>query len=355
MGTTLSSIHVYSEGAVRVYGFEFQSFSAGWQTYIGKLGDNVQQASVNEAKLISKRVNRPVLHYYIHDSDYIEFRFFQGGKCTVLYSDDEFVKSKNVYGIPALIGYGEGYKKRLSSILDCSDAEEKTRLLEEFFGVCLMPSEESIYDPYWLNRKRGDGLYTEYIKTQEAISGKGAPVGLKLVVEIKGKIYRSYFGDHTKKEHCYLFGYDAEGSDRLVPVRFAGERLEPIPKEEFGQGRMPFASEKSFYDFDGETMNGIVFNDKAPLPYKGRRIRLPGGSYPFGFDSKNRVVLSQKGRIAIMDEELKIIAKCPIKGEPADMVDDCILTTTGLSFCGYVYDPLSTVRIYKLIEKEENL
>ena len=355
MGTTLSSIHVYSERMVRVNGLEFQSFSVGWHTYIGKLSDNVPQVSVNEAKLISKKICFPVLHYYIHDSEYIEFRFFRGGKCTVLYSDDEFIKNKNICKIPELIGYGDEYKKRLEDILDCSDADEKTRLLEEFFGVCLLPDEEHISDPYWLRRERGDKLYAKYLKEQENISGEKAPISLKLVVEAKGKLYKGRFGDHSQKEHCYLFGYERKGSDELRPVRFVGDGLEPISTEEFDRGRSPITACNSFFDIDWETANGIIFNDKAPHPYRNKSVKLPGGTYPFGFDTSNNVILAQKGKIAIMNEELKIIAKCSIKGEPADMVGNYILTTTGLSFCGYVYDPLSTVRIYKLLEKDKIL
>lgn len=352
MGTTLSSIHILSDEAIQINGFEFQSFSDGWQTCISGFSDHNFKSALNEAKLISKKVASPILHYHIFDSDYIHFRFLQNGKCIAQYSDDEFVKNKNLYGIPSLIGYGDGYKKHLSCILSCADADEKTKMLEEYFGVCLLPFSECLSDPSLLRRERCDRLYREFTEKEKEITGKQAPISLKLVAEIKGKIYVDYFGSVTQKEHCYLLGYETEDSNELKPVRFLGEKFEQISAEEFNQDRTTIINDVLFFDFDKETMNGVIFNDKAPEPYRAKKMKLPSGMYPFAFDEKNRLVLSQQGKIAVADESMKIIAKCSIKGQPADMVGDYILTTSGMSFFAYCYDPISTVRIYKLVEKK---
>ena len=352
MGTTLSSIHILSNETIKINDFEFQSFSEGWQTCIAGFSDQDFGCAWNEAKLISKSVACPVLHYFISDSDYIHFRFLQNGKCIAQYSDDEFVKNKNLYEIPSLIGYGDGNKKRLSSILSCADADEKTKMLEEYFGVCLLPFSECLSDPSMLKRERCDTLYREFVQKEKEITGKQAPISLKLVAEFKGKIYKDYFeiASRTQKEHCYLFGYEDEGSDELRPVRFLGDKFEEISVEEFNQDRTSLINDVSFFDFDRETMSGVIFNDNSPEPYRAKKMKLPSGMYPFAFDEKQRLVLSQQGKIAIADENMKIIAKCSIKGQPADMVGDYILATSGMSFFAYCYDPISTVRIYKLIE-----
>jgi hypothetical protein len=92
-----------------------------------------------------------------------------------------------------LLGYGDGYKKRLSNILNCDDADEKTGLLEEYFGVCLLPFEEYFSDCSMLKRQKGTTLYSEFIEKEKAVSGKKAPMSLGLVAEYKGKLFWDYF------------------------------------------------------------------------------------------------------------------------------------------------------------------
>jgi hypothetical protein len=80
---------------------------------------------------------------------------------------------------------------------------------------------------------------------------------------------------------------------------------------------------------------------------------LPSGFYPCGFDSKGRLILDGQSKICIVNGDLKIIAKISIKGDVAEIMGDYILTSSGDSFCGYVYEPKAAVRIYKLTEKEQ--
>ena len=351
MGASFASIHVFDNKEIQTSYCEFRSFSDGWQTCISDFSDKDLEYSLQVAKLISKQTSSPVLYFQIFDSDYIYFEFLQNGKIVARYSDDEFSTNKNLYGIPMLLGYGDGYKKRLSKILNCDDADEKTELLEEYFGVCLLPFSECFSDCTMLKRTKDDKLYNEFIEKEKAISGKHASIALELVAEYKGKIFWDYFGSFTQKEHCYLLGYESERAE-LTPVRFCGEQLEEISEEEFNQNRILLKRECDFCKIEYGTTCYAIFNDSVPKQYANKKMKLPNHLYPFGFDTKNRLVLIGRQKICIADEDVKIIAKNSIKGECVDMIGDFVLTAPGDSFCGYEYDPKATVRIYRMNEKQ---
>ncbi len=350
---TITSIHVYTNEQLNCHQLEFRSFSREWQTCVTDLTDSDDNYLYDVARSLSKTVPAPVLLFSIFDSDAICFHFFKNGKRVASYFDDEFSQSDHIYSIPALVGYGDGYKKRLSKILSSSDAEEKTQLLEEYFGVGLLPFQDIITtEPEALRREKGEVLYNEYLEREEAISGKRAPVTAKLIAEYKGKIFYDIPGGRTKKEHCYLFGYESN-SKVLHPVRFCGDRLEDISSEEFNKDRINKYSPR-FYDTEFRAhVCYTVFNELAPEPYRNRSMILPSGFYPCGFDGKGRLILDGQSKICIVNGDLKIIAKISIKGDVAEIMGDYILTSSGDSFCGYVYEPKAAVRIYKLTEKEE--
>ena len=355
MGTTFSSVHVFSHDSIQTDIYEFRSFSDGWQTCVSDFSDKDPEYPSKVAKLISTRTAAPVLYFHIFDSDFICFKFFQNGKNVAKYLEYEFSDSKNLYSIPTLLAYGDGYKKRLSNILSCGDAHEKTQLLEEYFGVCLLPFPELVSDPSMLSREKGDALYTEYMKAIKAMSGTKAPISLQLVKEYKGKLFVDHFGQIPPrgKKNCFFFGYENEESANLTPVRFLGESLEPISAEEFEQSESislgSFTTD--FCDMEYGLDCYAIFNDLAPAPYAGKRMKLPRNFFPLGFDSKGRLVLVTNGKIAITDNDMKIIAYCSVKGDVIDMVGDYILTATGSSFYFYGYDPKASVKIYQLIEK----
>ena len=352
MGTSFASIHIFDNKEFQTDYCEFRSFSDGWQTCISDFSDKDPEYALKVAKLISKQTSSPVLYFYIFDSEYIYFEFLQTGKIVARYSDEEFSTNKNLYGIPTLLGYGYGYKKRLSKILNSDDADEKTKLLEEYFGVCLLPFPEYFFDCSMLKRKKGDKLYKEFVKKEKAISGRNASIVLELVAEYKGKIFWDYFGGPTQKEHCYLFGYESERGE-LTPVRFCGERLEAISEAEFNQDRILQKHECDFCKIEYGTTCRVIFNDLAPKQYANKKMKLPNNLYPFGFDKKNRLVLKGHNKICIADKDMKIIAKNSIKGDCEDIIGDFILTASGDSFCGYEYDPKATVRIYRLTERQK--
>ena len=271
MGTSFVSIHIFDNKEFQTSYCKFRSFSDGWQTCITDFSDKDLEYSLKVAKLISKQTSSPVLYFYIFDSDYIYFEFLQNGKIVARYSDDEFSTNKNLYGIPTLLGYGDGYKKRLSKILNCDDADEKTGLLEEYFGVCLLPFSECLSDFVMLKRTKDDKLYNEFVEKEKAIYSKNASIVLELVAEYKGKIFWDYFGSFTQKEHCYLFGYESERAE-LTPVRFCGEQLEAISEEEFNQNRILRNYVCEFCKIEYGITCYAIFNDSAPKQYANKKM-----------------------------------------------------------------------------------
>lgn len=344
MGTTFASIHVYGNDDIEDSSLEFRSFSDGWQTCITDLSDN---AGLKDAKRISKKTDAPVLWFFVNDSDYIDFEFFVKGKLAAKYS----MTSKNLYGIPGLIGLGEGNKRRLSNILQVADADVKIALLEEYFGVCLLPFPECFAIPQVLKRERSDRLYLEYTKKNKEIMKAGASIAANIVAEYDGKLFANVFGEHeTVKEHCFLYGYK-EDNDDLEPVRFCGNELEPITFEEFNKNRIPNQRKQDKFEMKYGGICSVTFKDKAPVAYIGKTMNLPDGYFPFEFDSKERLILFSDRGIAVVNKDLEIIAKISLKGDVDDMVDDYILTTTGGSFFAYMYEPKAKIRIYHLTDK----
>lgn len=358
MGITQISLHIYGEIPVDTCGLEFRSFSEGWQTCTTDLWEKRGIELIKAVKLLSKKTSAPVLIFEIIDSDSIYFDFYQGGKSIAAYTDHMEISKKNIYSVPTMIGYGEGNKKRLSNILSCRDAEEKLFMLEEFFGVCLAPPLELIGEPEILARQRGDEHYRRFMEQENMLKGKNAPISAKLVAEYKGKIFLDLFGqaEKTQKKHCYLFGYREEADDlkhELIPVRFSGDRLEPITKEEFYSDREKTSYKCELCDYEHGARSRAVFNQNAPVDFVGKSMILPEGYFVSGFDAENRLVLDGGNGICIVDKMLKIIAKIAIKGDVADMIGNYLLTATGDSFCGYCYEPRATVRIYELVEQNK--
>ncbi len=347
MGTTFVSIHIYENNAIEDSFFKFSSFSDGWQTNVTDLSEIDFNTIFKNVKRISKTCDAPVLWFSVNDSDYMDFAFYVKGKLSAKYS----FESKNLYGIPGLIGLGEGNKKRLSNILQAADIDERIALLEEYFGVCLLPFPECFATPEILKRERSDRLYLEYTKKNKAIMKAGASISAKIVAEYDGKLFANVFGEHeTVKEHCFLYGYKDE-NDQLAPVRFCGGALEPITAEEFNTDRIPDQIKQDEFEIKFGGVCSVTFKDKSPEAYVGKTMNLPNGYFPFGFDSKERLVLCSERGIAVVNKNLEIIAKVSLKGDIDDMVDDYILTTTGGSFFAYLYEPNAKIRIYQLTDK----
>lgn len=354
MGTTLTSIHIYGAPVPSDCDFSFCSYSENWHTCTSDFPAGQEEQAVSAAKLMSKKTSAPVLCFHIFDSEMIWLCVFRGGKMAARYSDDNTIANKKIFDIPALVGYGEGYKKRLSSLLDCSDTERKVALLEEYFGVCLLYDSELANTPEQLRRTRGDALYREYMEEEKQLSGKKAPMELKCIAEYPGKIFFNDFGDFDNfnkyKKHYFLYGF-TEATDDLTPVHFTGTSLEPCDRETFEKDRIIRNTGDSRFVIEYRPVPKVTFSDDAPAEYRGKTMKLPVGVYPWRFLPSGELLLLGKSKIYVVDHALTVVAKFSCKGEVADIVDNCILTATGASFYGYCYEPKAKVYIYEIVKK----
>ncbi len=353
MGTSLTSVHIFGNITAVDSKHSFQSFSPNWVTCIDDFDEKAENYSYELAKTLSKQVDAPVLHFGVFDSEMIWFSFFLNGRVVSRYSDDEFVSNKKLFDIPSLIGYGDGHKRRLSSILSCSDTDMKISMLEEYFGVCLLFHPEFLDEPNTLLRERTDKIYQRYKIEEKALTGKTAPIALNLIAEYPGKLFFDVFGENkTIKPHFFLHGYaSATGYGNLTPVRFTGHNLEEVSPDIFKQDRVPYQYEDPHFQMHYGTPCKVTFSEKCPVDYRGKTMSLPSGFYPKEFLPSGELLLWGERRIFVADHTLKIIAKLSIKGDIADVLGNYILTTTGDSFCGYCYEPKAKIYIYEIVKK----
>jgi len=362
MGLSLTSIHISGNALPKNCELCFSSFSDGWLTCTDEISDEEPKYAYKAAKAVSKCTDSPVLYFNVFDGDIIYFEFFLNGKSAARYSNEELVANKKLYDIPSLAGYESGHKKRLSAILACSDVDLKISMLEEFFGVCLLYIPELSDNRDMLFRKKDDAVYLKYLEHERSLTGKSAPIAIEQIAEYPGKIFYHKFNflnekrDDTFKPHFFLYGYETENSDMLTPVRFTGKGLEKTDHEAFSQGRIsmayPYKGDTRFI-MDYGTPTRVTFSDECPSEYRGRTMELPNGFYPHGFLTSNELVLRGTGKIYIADPTLKIIAKLSIKGELADIEDDCLLTYSGDSFCGYCFEKGAKVYVYRITKKTD--
>lgn len=355
MGTTLNSIHIYADFLPADMERSFRSFSPGWFTCLDDLSDPPERAC-QEARRISKEVPAPVLLFGVYDSDMIWFTFYRNGKVAAKYSDDGLTGNKNLYGIPALIGYGDGFRQRLSGILACSDVERKITMLEEYFGVRLLFCPELSEEHDLPCCTRGDAAYRAYQAEERALTGKAAPMAIRKIAEYHGKLFEHVFGTHgTYAPHIYLYGYAQPFTKALTTVEFLGDRLEPCDPEKFEQGQLPVVtSDPRFpisYDRPGWFPAKVTFSPECPPGYCGKTMVLPNGCWPLEFLPTGELLLEGNQRIFVADETLRIIAKLPIRGDIAEVLGNHVLTVTGDSFCGYCYEPQAKIRIYEITSK----
>ena len=174
MGLTLCSIHILSDEIPRIPEVDFQSFSKGWCTCTnpGSFEDDFKLA-----RKISKKTDKPVLYFYVYDSDIVSFAFLISGRKIVDFSTDSSFIPKGISKIPEIIGDAQkGSKKKISLILQCSDDERLISLLEEYFGLNLLFDAEYLSESAEIKVKKGDRLYLEYLEDYKKICGKGAPI-----------------------------------------------------------------------------------------------------------------------------------------------------------------------------------
>lgn len=362
MGTTFSSIHVYSPYEIKNFP-NFHSFSAGWQTYMPTEEPEDPFAFRALAKKISRSIDAPVLCFFIFDSESILFEFYKNGKKVSAYSQADTNGCKNLYGIPALVGYESGQKKRLSPILSCADVDFQIELLEEYFGVCLLPFLEIFEeDPNALSRVRDEKRYLAYLEEEKKLTGKQSPIKAELISEQAGKLFGHKIDDKEWRFYTpghYYFGYDTYASNledgALRPVRFEQGELVAITQEEFDAAPKALCQDSrgdERFSVEYYPVYKIHFTDKAPEGFKNKTLVTPRGVYFFCFDEKGRVILSnERNGIAVVDDTLKVIAKIRIKGEAVQIADGYILAAGGESFFAHCYNPNNAVRIYRMYDK----
>ncbi|MCR5067076.1 MAG: hypothetical protein K6A14_03315 [Erysipelotrichaceae bacterium] len=365
MGTTISSIHIYTDNQIPASLGCFRSFSDGWQTLVPKYGEDIDYDDHRKlARKLSRQVSCPVLWFRELDSDEFGFIIFHQGKQITVFGTD-FYDNKGIFKAPPLIGYSSGNKQRLSMILYCADIDSTIAMLEEYFGVCLEVTADLVSEyPEQLRRIRSDALYREYLNKQKQLTGKKAPISVELTEEIFGMLeFNGSFSDHSQpRKHIFYIAQfrsilELKKNWTLPSVEFREGKLEPADKTIISRaGLKPnilgddprFKVE--FYPFT------VTFTHKAPPAYRGKVFRqFPRGYYPYDFDQRDHLILSnERNGVAFMDSEGKVIAKCSLKGYLTDYRDGYFLTDKTGPFqpYGWGFNPDGLLRIYRIIYKD---
>ena len=360
MGTSVSTIHVFTQNPLpaEIPG-KYQSFSEGWQTRLPEVyPEDDYEGDRKLARRLSRQLPYPVLYFWEFDSDEFGFVLFREGKQVTSFGTNEGPEgAKGIYKLPAQIGCPEGYKRRLSRILSCADVESTIAMLEEYFGVCLEVFTDLLETPEELKRTRSDELYRAYLEEERRFSGKNAPVSLELTEEIFGIVeLTAAFADHSfGRKHIFY----------LAQFRNLLEMKEPLPAVEFREGKLipadertvHKAKERQFSDMDPpfETKYypkpEVTFSEQSPELFRGRTFSLPRGFYPYDFDLFGHLILiADRGGIAFMDADGKVIAKTRIKGNLQDYRDGYLLVDTSSHSWGWGFDPKGLLRIYRIVD-----
>ncbi len=360
MGTSVSTIHVFTQNPLpaEIPG-KYQSFSEGWQTRLPEVyPEDDYEGDRKLARRLSRQLPYPVLYFWEFDSDEFGFVLFREGKQVTAFGTSEGAEgAKGIYKLPAQIGYPEGNKRRLSRILSCADIESKIAMLEEYFGVCLEVFADLLETPEEIKRTRSDELYRAYLEEEKRFSGKNAPISLELTKEIFGIVeLTATFHDHSfGKKHIFY----------LAQFRTLREMKEPLPAVEFREGKLIPADERVVHEakeripwhkdprFQTEyyPKPAVTFSEQTPEPYRGRTFSLPRGFYPYDFDPFDHLILiANRGGIAFMDADGKLIAKTRVRGDLQDYRDGYLLVDTSSRPWGWGFDPNGLLRIYRIAD-----
>ncbi|MDP2814542.1 MAG: hypothetical protein Q8S15_02055 [Erysipelotrichaceae bacterium] len=354
MGTTLSSVSIFTTESIdESYGI-FRSFSKDWQTLLPPKEPKDFMTLQRDTRKLSKSISAPVLLFGMFDSDEILLEVYIAGKC--ISRINPYIKNKGVFNIPSLFGYpNSGYKRRLSNIISCSDAELLTELLEEYLGVSLLIFPEVLKEnPELLRKIRSEEKYNAYQAEEKKLRGKNANVRIKLMETIPGKLFRKRFMDTSQLAPSYfLFGFDSPESQHfkgnLRAVRFNHGRLEPVEESDIPRVSFTDQTDEIFKFAESYPRVSVIMSDSSPISFRGKQLYMPQGYYPFAFNSQGQLLISNLiNGIMVMDSEGKVIAKCSMKGCPMAYSDDYILTSGNTSEYAYVYVPGECLRIYRL-------
>ena len=343
MAITYASIHVLSSEAVSAHPHHFTSWSLGWQSLI-PTEENSElltkpELSMKAAKKLSKTLAKTVLWFFIFDEDEISFALFSEGKTAATYNYQ--YASKNISKVPALIGLEESYRARLSKILDCTNTELQTQLLEEFFGVKLLLFPEMLEDfPAQLTQIRSNILFQKFAAESKVPTGKRSPIQTKLLFELEGVLSdadwnKKYHNDSgylwVFQKHYWLYKLNQHTGETEYPVCFRNGKLDFISDEEM----LRYGADQRY----NETRNTdplftciylpsrITFSEDAPHPYAAKTLTPPRGYHALGFDAKGRFLLyDDASSFSVMDDTGKLLAKQSVKGLIRDHDGDYLLT-----------------------------
>ena len=360
MGTTVSSIHIYTSEPIPEGLGSFVSFSKGWQTRLPEpSAANDFEADQKQARRLSKHLPYPILYFWEYDSDEFGFVLFCSGKQVTIFGTDPYTEAKGLFILPEYIGYPEGNKRRLSRILSCADMEYSIAMLEEYFGVCLEVFFDLLDMPQDLIRTRSDEKYRAYLEEERRFTGKDAGIYVELTEEVFGKLEDNpVFGDFSRpKQHIFY----------LAQFHTLAERCSPLPAVEFRHGKLMPADgsviqKAKIKEYDDPRFHvefyprtTVTFSDLSPAPYRSKCFTaLPRGYYPYDFDESDHLILqNERGGIAFMNSNGELIAKCRIKGCLMDYRDGFFLTDKDGCFDphGWGFDPEGVLRIYRIVER----
>lgn len=351
MGLSLTSIHIYGDSVPADCGFNFRSFSENWFTCIDPLPCEEMKNTYAMARTLSKKTSATVLWFYLFDSDMIWMTFFKDGKIAASYTNDGFTPGKKLFSIPALVGYEDGNKRRLSNILAAPTAETLIALLEEFLGVDLLFEPYLLETDQNLSRTRGDTLYKQHMEEEKRLSGKNSPFAFDLVVEYRAGLYPNFFTEHERKKSFFVrLDLNENGKEVYSPVQFTGPALEPCDLETFRKAESTSSTDDPRFEFSFGRPCKVTFTEQAPAEYRGQTWVLPNGYFAYDFLPTGELILLGNRRLIIMDHTETVLAKLTHKGDVMEIRDNYVLLATD-SFGFYGYQPNAKIFIYKLSRK----
>ena len=344
MGLSLTSIHIYGDSVPADCGFNFRSFSENWFTCIDPLPCEEMKNTYSAARKLSKKTSSTVLWFYLLDSDVIWMTFFKDGKAAASYTNDGYTPGKKLFSIPALVGYEEGNKKRISNILAAPTTETLIALLEEFLGVDLLFEPYLLETDQNLSRTRGDTLYKQHMEEEKRLSGKNSPFTFDLVAEYNTVLY-------PQKKHIFQrLDLDENEKEVYSPVQFTGPALEPCDLETFRKAESTSSTDDPRFKFTFGHRCKVTFTEQAPSEYRGQTWDLPNGCFAYEFLPTGELILLGNRRLIILDHTETVLAKFTHKGDVMEIRDNYVLLATD-SFGFYGYQPNAKIFIYKLSRK----
>lgn len=196
----MCSVHILSDEMPMIPGVDFHSFSEGWYTCTNLCSF---EDEYKLARKISKNTEKPLLYFFVYDSDIVSFVFLKSGRIIVDFSTESSSVPKGISKIPEIIGDDQkGCKRKISTILQCSDNELLISLLEEYFGLNLLFDAVDRSDSTDFKVEKGDRIYREYLEEYKKICGKNAAIRAEMIKEYHGKIFVSQFGS---EKYCPQF------------------------------------------------------------------------------------------------------------------------------------------------------